>query len=309
MSLYLTEADVGELLTTADAIAAVEASFERLARGAVDNRLRERVPLPEGDFAVMPCVDVELGYAGLKTYAWTPAGSPFLVVLFSVEATRVEAILEADRLGQLRTGAASAVAAKHLARSGTATLGVIGCGRQAASHVEALREALPTLDRVVAYCRDRGRLAAFCEEHGCEAAEEYVDAASCDVVVTATTSRDPVLRGEWLQPGAVVCGVGANDPAARELDNVVLERATFVCCDSREQSRREAGDLIEPIERGVLDWLEVHELEDVVTGDVRGRDHDDDIVVFKSNGLAAWDLAVAARVLELARERGLGVSL
>ena len=115
-----------------------------------------------------------------------------------------------------------------------------------------------------------------------------------------------MLRGEWLAEGALVCGVGANDASRRELDNVVLERAAFVCCDSREQSKLESGDLIEPVARGVLDWLEVHELQEVVAGEVSGRAAEDDIVVFKSNGIAAWDLAVGARVVELARERGAG---
>jgi ornithine cyclodeaminase/alanine dehydrogenase-like protein (mu-crystallin family) len=119
------------------------------------------------------------------------------------------------------------------------------------------------------------------------------------VVVTATTSKDPVLRGEWLSEGALVLAIGANDPKSRELDNVVLERASFVCTDSRAQAREEAGDLIEPVGRGVLDWLEVYELPDVVTGEQTGRGSAEDIVVFKSNGLAAWDLAAAARVLEL----------
>src|SRR6266536_2489101 len=291
MPLYLTEAEVAELLTPAEAIAAVEASFERLARGEVDNRPRERLPLPEGQFAVMPCVDRELGFAGLKTYAWTAGGTPFLVILFSLEHSRVEAVIEADKLGQLRTGAASGVAAKHLAREGATTLGVIGCGWQAASQVAAIREALPEIEQTVVYCRNEKRLAKFCKEHRCEAAESNHEAAECDVVVTVTTSKDPVLRGEWLSPGALVCAVGANDPQARELDNVVLERASFVCCDSREQSKRESGDLIEPVAGGVLDWLEVHELQDVVAGELRGRQADDDIVLFKSNGIAAWDLA------------------
>ena len=125
--------------------------------------------------------------------------------------------------------------------------------------------------------------------------------------MTVTTSKDPVLRGEWLRDGALVCAVGANDPARRELDNAVLERAAFVCCDSTEQSRLESGDLIEPVERGVLDWLEVHELQEVVAGEVQGRASEDDVVLFKSNGIAAWDLAVGARVVELARERGVGL--
>jgi ornithine cyclodeaminase/alanine dehydrogenase-like protein (mu-crystallin family) len=300
MPLYVTEADVAEVLTPADARAAVEASLERLAHGRVDYRPREKLPLPDGDFAVMACVDRGLGYAGLKTYAWTPAGTPFLVVLFTVDGV-LEAIVEADALGRLRTAAASAVAATHLARTGASTLGVLGCGRQAASHVAALREALPALERVLVYCRDERRLTAFCREHGCEEAESHRDAAECDVVVTVTTSRDPVVRGEWLRDGAFVCAVGANDARMRELDNVVLERATFVCTDSRAQARLEAGDLIEPVERGVLDWLEVYELQDVATGEVRGRSDDTDITLFKSNGMAAWDLAAAARVVELVR--------
>ncbi len=309
MPLYLTEQDVADLLTPADAVAAVEESFRRLARGTVDNRPRERLPLEEGQFAVMACVDRELGYAGHKSYAWMSGGTPFLVALFSLEHARVEALIEADMLGRLRTGAASAVAARFLASEDAVTLGVIGCGWQAASQVACIRAALPALERVVAYCRNAERLAAFCREHGCEAAESHREAAEQDVVVTVTTSKDPVLRGEWLREGALVCAVGANAPSRRELDNAVLERAAFVCCDSIEQSHRESGDLIEPVERGVLDWLEVHELQEVVAGDVQGRASQGDVVLFKSNGLAAWDIAAGARVVELARERGVGLEL
>ena len=124
-----------------------------------------------------------------------------------------------------------------------------------------------------------------------------------------TPSRDPVLRGEWLREGALVCAVGANMATKRELDNVVLERAAFVCCDSLENAKLESGDLIEPVESGVLDWLEVHELQEVVAGEVPGRADPEDIVVFKSNGLAAWDVAIAAVAVERARERGVGREL
>jgi len=306
--LYLTEDEVVEVLSPKDARPAVEASLRRLAAGEADNPARLRLDLPDGFLAAMPCVDRGLGYAGLKTFAWTPAAVTFLVVLQSLDGNLV-ALVEAERLSRLRTAAASAVAASSLARPGARSLGVFGCGRQAGAHVAAMREAIPALERVVVQGRDAAKVAAFCSEHDCVAAEEPRDAAGCDVVVTATTSTDPVLRGEWLEPGALVCAVGANSLSSRELDNVVLERAAFVCCDSREQSREEAGDLAEPIERGVLDWLEVHELGEVVAGEVQGRSHDDDIVVFKSNGLAIWDLAAAARAVELARERGVGREL
>jgi alanine dehydrogenase len=246
----------------------------------------------------MPCVDRDLGYAGLKAYAWLPGGTPFVVVLFSIERAALAAVVEAELLGRLRTAAASAVVAQLLARDGARTLGVYGCGRQAAAHVVALRDALPGIERVVVACPNERRLAAFCDEHACEAAADAREPGGCDVVVTATTAKDPVLRGEWLRDGALVLAIGANDPASRELDNVVLERARFVCTDSREQARLEAGDLIEPVGSGVLDWLEVHEVQDAVAGEVTARTTDEDIVLFKSNGLAAWDLAAAAHVVD-----------
>jgi ornithine cyclodeaminase/alanine dehydrogenase-like protein (mu-crystallin family) len=307
--LYLTEAEVADLLTQADALEAVEECFRRLAAGEVENVPRQKTPFEEGFLAVMWAVDHALGLAGLKSYAAGRGGASFVVLLFETETTKPVAVIEADKLGQLRTGAASGVAARHLAREGAKSLGVIGCGWQARSQVAAIRAALPSLEHVVGYCRNEERLADFCKEVGAEAGESHRDAAAQDVVVTVTTSRDPVLRGEWLQPGALVCAVGANDPRRRELDNVVLERAAFVCCDSIENAKRESGDLIEPVEAGVLDWLEVHELQEVVAGELPGRQADDDIVVFKSNGLAAWDVAVGAVVLERARERGVGTEL
>ncbi len=298
MPTYLTEDDVDRLLTPADAIAAVEDSFLRLADGRIENVPRYRRRLDGGALAVMSAVDRERGLACVKTYVATADGASFVAVLF--EGPEVKAVIEADRLGQLRTGAASAVAARHLARSEASTLGVIGCGLQARTQVACIREALPGIEEVVAYCRTAERLEAFCAEVGAEAGESHRDPASCDVVVTITASRDPVLRGEWLRPGALVCAAGANRPRARELDNAVLERAAFVCCDSLEDAKIESGDLIEPVSQGVLDWLEVHELQEVVAGELSGRQADEDVVVFKSNGLAAWDLAAAARVVELA---------
>jgi ornithine cyclodeaminase/alanine dehydrogenase-like protein (mu-crystallin family) len=306
MPLYLTESDVAALLTPADAVEAIEACFRRMASGSVENRPRYRLGLEEGALAVMAAADLELGYAGAKVYAGFRDGARFAVLLFRADSPELVAVLEADKLGQLRTGAASGVAAKHLAAAGARSLGVIGCGWQAESQVACIRAALPTLERVVAYCRSEERLRAFCEEHGAEPGESHQDPAACDVVVTATTSPDPVLRGEWLNPGALVCAVGANDGRRRELDNVVLERAAFVCCDSRDDARLESADLSEPVGSGVLDWLEVHELQEVVAEEVPGRQADEDIVVFKSNGLAAWDVAVAAAVVERARSAGAG---
>jgi ornithine cyclodeaminase/alanine dehydrogenase-like protein (mu-crystallin family) len=309
MPLYLTESDVEQLLDPAAAVEAVEGSFQRQGSGSVENRPRYRLGLQDGRLAVMAASDLDLGYAGAKVYSAFASGARFCVLLFDAAKPELCAVVEADALGRLRTGAASGVAARRLARDGARTLGVIGCGWQARGQVEAIRAALPGIDEVVAYCRTPERLEAFCDQVGATPAESNRDAAELDVVVTITSSRDPVLRGEWLQPGALVCAAGANNGISRELDNVVLERAVFVCCDSLEQARTESADLWEPVESGVLDWLEVHELAEVVSGEVRGRQGDDDIVVFKSNGLAAWDVAAAAAVYELAREAGVGVQL
>jgi alanine dehydrogenase len=304
--LYLTEAEVAQLLSPADAVDAVENCFRRMAAGAVENRPRYRVGLEGGVMAVMSAADLQLGYAGAKIYAGFRSGSRSVVVLFRADRPELEAVIEADKLGQLRTGAASGVAARHLALAGAQSLGVIGCGRQAESQVACIRAAVPTIEHVVAYCRTRESLTAFCERVDAEPAGSHRDPAAQDVVVTATTSPDPVLRGEWLQAGALVCAVGANDGRRRELDNVVLERASFVCCDSLEDAKLESADLIEPVEAGVLDWLEVHELQAVIGGELPGREAAEDVVLFKSNGLAAWDVAAAAAAFERAREAAVG---
>ena len=237
---YLTEEDVAALLSPAEAVAVIEACFERMARGSVENRPRYRLRLEHGALAVMSAADLELGYAGAKVYAGfaTARGSSWS--LFRADAPELVAVIEADKLGQLRTGAASGVAAKHLARPGAASLGVIGCGWQAESQVACIRAAVPTgrpRRRVLPHRVAAARVLRAEQEAG----ESHRDPAECDIVVTVTGSPDPVLRGEWLRDGALVCAVGANDGRRRELDNVVLERAAFVCCDSmevRSSSRR-----------------------------------------------------------------------
>ena len=280
-----------------------------MARGEVEIAPRRRLRLPEGALADMAAADSGLGLAGGKLYASTSTGTTFIVCLFDSDTSELVAVVEADRLGQLRTGAASGVAARFLAKSGARTLGVIGCGYQAETQVACIRAAVPGVERVVAYCRTPESLAAFCERTGAEPGESHREAASGEIVATITSSRDPVLRGEWLAPGTLVVAAGANVVTRRELDNAVLERASFVCCDWLAQAKLESGDLVEPIAAGVLDWLEVHELHEVVAGETPGRQSDADIVVFKSNGLAAWDVALGAEAVRLARERGVGTTL
>jgi alanine dehydrogenase len=307
--LYLSEADVTSLAGPADAVPVIEDCFRRLAAGAVEVMPRRRFPVDGGYFAVMAAADRELGVAGLKSYTLVNGKLAFVVCLFALGDGTLRAVIEADKLGQLRTGAATGVAAKHLARPGARSVGLIGCGWQAESQLAAIRAAVPTIEEAVVWCRTPERLGSFCARNDARAASGPEEAAVCDVVVTATTSKEPVLRGDWLRDGALVCAVGANDPRARELDARVIERASFVCCDSVEDAKLESGDLIEPVAAGQLDWSEVRELQEVVAGRVAGRRSDDDIVVFKSNGIAAWDIAMGEELVRRARERGLGRDL
>lgn len=310
MPLYLNEDDVNDLLDAETVNNAVEECERRLARGVVEVLARARLELEGGVMTVMAAADHEAGLCGLKSYVAGRGRSFQPVVLLQDERTGdLVAIIEARRLGQLRTGAASAVAARRLARSAARSLGMIGCGYHAVGQLECLRAALPSIERTRVFCRDEERLRSFCEQTGVEPARDHSQAAGADIVVTVTSSPDPVLRGEWLKPGALVCAVGANIASHRELDNAVLERASLVCCDLKSQARLESGDLIEPIAGGVLDWLEVCELHELVAGELPGRQSDQDIIVFKSNGIAAWDLAVATVVLERARAERRGVEL
>ena len=309
MPLWLSEDDVAALVTPGEAVPVIEDCFRRMAAGQVELMPRRRFGVEGGVFAVMAATDRGLGIAGLKSYTVVDGRLQFVVCLFSLADGSVTALVAADRLGQMRTGAASGVAAKYLARRGASSLGLIGAGWQAESQLAAIRAAVPSLERVVVSSRTPDRARAFAEKHGAEVAEGPADAGTCDVVVTATTSRDPVLRGDWLREGALVCAIGANDPAARELDTQVITRAALVCCDSLEDARLESGDLIEPIAAGQLDWLEVQELHQIVSGELPGRQSDADIVLFKSNGIAPWDLAIGHEVVRRARERGLGTPL
>jgi len=307
--LWLSEDDVASLVTPGEAVPVIEECFRRMAAGQIHLMPRRRLRVAGGSYAVMAATDAGLGMAGTKSYAVVEGTAAFVVSLFDLEDGSLAALIAADRLGQVRTGAASAVAAKYLARTGASSLGLIGAGWQAESQLLAIRAAVPSIARAVVSSRTPERAAAFAAKHGIEVAESPGEAGACDVVVTVTSSRDPVLRGDWLQPGALVCAVGANHPASRELDAEVIARATLVCCDSIEDAKLESADLIEPVAAGQLDWLEVHELHEIVAGEVPGRQAETDIVLFKSNGIAPWDVSIGHELLRRARERGVGVEL
>ena len=313
MALLLTEADVRAILSMPLAMELVEESFQRLASGAGESHPRRRLRLAEkGLMNYMAATDTQGGYVGLKIYTVAPGAVRFLVPLFSGHSGELLALIEANMLGQIRTGAASGVATKALAREDARVAGIIGTGFQARSQVEAVALARK-LDLVRAYGRDAERREAFAKEMSAKtgvrvaavgSAEEAVRGA--DIVITATNAQKPVLLGKWLERGAHVNAMGTNYPEKAEIDAEAVERADVIAADSVEQAKIEAGDLILAFGGNEKRWEGVRELCGIVAGKTPGRTNRDQITLFKSGGLAIEDIVVAGRVYELARERKMG---
>jgi len=313
--LYLTEDDVAALLPMATALEAVEDAFRALAEPGpqhAENRPRQRAFVPGGLLHTMNASLPSAGVLGLKAYTTFREANRFLVLLYSAEDGRLLALIEADRLGQIRTGAASGVATKYMARPDATTCGIIGTGWQARAQLAAVCAVRP-VQHVLAYSRDPEHRRAFSTEmsQALGIAVEPAESAEAavrerDIVVTITSTREPVLRGTWLAPGTHVNAAGSNRADRREVDIAAVERSRRVAIDSVEQGRMEAGDLLAAVEAGVLRWDEVTELSLIVAGRASGRGAADEITLFKSLGLAVEDIAVAARVYRRAMAEGRG---
>jgi alanine dehydrogenase len=313
MALLLTEADVRAILTLPMAMALTEESFRRLASGAGVSHPRRRLKLAEkGLMNYMAAADSQGGYVGLKIYTVSPGGLRFLVPLFSGHTGELVALIEANSLGQARTGAASGVATKFLAREDARVAAMIGSGFQAQTQLEAVALARK-LDLVRVYSRDGARREAFAKDMTAKigvrvaavgSAEEAVRGA--DIVTTMTSSPKPVLLGKWLGRGTHVNAAGVNFAEKAEIDAEAVERADLIAADSVEQSKMEAGDLIQAFAGDAKRWDEVRELSGIVAGKIPGRTNRDQITLFKSNGIAIEDVVVAGRVYELARQRKMG---
>ena len=313
MPLLLTEADVKAILTMPLALEAVEDSFRRLAEGSILVQPRRRLNIPGKSYLhYMAAGDSTGDYMGLKIYTSSREGLRFLVPLFDAQSGDLLALIEADYLGQMRTGAASGVATNFLARQDARTVGIVGTGLQARTQLEAVALARP-IGTVRAYSRDTQRREAFAEEMSerlkipvgaVESAEDAVRHA--DIVITSTTSREPVVNGAWLAPGTHINAIGANFPQKRELDDLAVERAGLVVVDFREQAKMEAGDLIHVFGDDASRWAQVRELAEIVAGKIPGRANAQQITLFKSSGIASEDVVTAGRIYELARQRRVG---
>ncbi len=315
MALFLDEQQVTELLSMQMALAAVEDALKQQGLGTATNNPRSRVRLPTGQLHMMGAALPTRGVFGYKAYTAVKGKVRFHVMLYSTESGELLAVLQADRLGQMRTGAASGVATKHMARAEARTLGIFGTGWQARSQLEAVC-AVRSIQAIKAFGRDAARRQTFCTDMSQQLGIPVEPAASpeaavngMDVVITATSARDPLFDGQWLEPGTHVNAIGSNALIRREIDDTVARRSALIIVDSKEQAHLECGDLLGALERGVVHWEQIRELGDVVAGMTPGRRQPSDITLFESHGLAIWDLAAGMAVYEAAKAKGIGREL
>jgi ornithine cyclodeaminase len=312
MALLLREADVERLLTMQSTLELVERVHREYSTGQAIDVPRERTRLPKAALHILQGAVPSMGVFGYKAYTSSREGVRFLVYVFNAERGNLEAIVEANHLGMMRTGAAGGVAAKWLAREDAKVAGLFGAGWQAQGQLEALA-AVRRLERVKVFSRTAEKLAKFCAKMRARLSLDVVPAASTedavkgsDIVVTITTSATPVFDGEWLAAGTHVNAAGSNSLLRREIDEATVRRAQPVVVDSRPSALKEAGDLLPALEKGRLHLGGLTELGEVIAGTRPGRTSREQITLFESQGMAMQDLVIAAHLMRLAREQGAG---
>jgi ornithine cyclodeaminase/alanine dehydrogenase-like protein (mu-crystallin family) len=314
MAILLREADVEKLATMSMAIEAIEQAFRFQGEQKADTAPRRRCRMDQGLLHVMSASLPKLGYAGLKSYTSVAGVNRFMVLLYKGDGQMV-ALIEADNLGRLRTGAATAVATKYMARQESSRLGVFGTGLQARFQVQAICAVRP-IKTVLAFSRNAENRDKFCKEmsaatgidvHPASIPEEAVK--EVDIVVTATTSKEPVFKGEWLPEGTHINAIGANFLSRQEIDVEAVKKSACVVVDSCEQAQLESGDLARAADAEAFYWEDARELGLVVVGEFPGREDAREITLFESQGVALEDVALAARIYEQALKAGVGEPL
>jgi ornithine cyclodeaminase/alanine dehydrogenase-like protein (mu-crystallin family) len=317
MVRYLSEKDVEQLLTMPIALELVEKSFRDRARGKAVDVPRVRTRIPGSTLHIMQAGAPEMKLVGYKAYFHAAdKGTSYYLHLYSTDTGKLEAIIQSSRIGWIRTGAASGVATRLLARKDAAVLGMIGAGKQLAGQLEAMCSVRPvrearvwnrTAETARQFCETMsGRFKGVALKHVATQAEAVRGA---DIVTVMTKSPTPMLRGEWLEPGQHVNAIGSNSLARQEIDMAAVRRSAVLVVDSRGAARTEGGDLMPLVEDGHLEWDNLVELGEVLEGRAPGRTADDQITLYESHGMAMQDLYVGARLLQLARERNVGADL
>ena len=317
MALFLNEQEVAQLLPMDECIEALERAFAHAGAGKVDNKPRSRIRMPGGFFHFMAAADGEQGVFGYKAYPSFagPGGAKMMMMLYDYETGQLLACMEAGRLGQIRTGAASGLATRYMARCAASTVAVIGSGFQARTQLEAVC-AVRSIGEARVFSRRQERREDFAQRSSerlgvdvqpAESAQECVEGA--DIVIAITSAREPVVLGDWLAPGAHVNAAGGNHWLRREIDEAAVLKSELIVVDDLEQARIECGDLMWLEARGTFRWDMAHELQEVVAGRVPGRLSQEGVTLFESMGVALEDIAAADLVFRKAREQGIGQEL
>jgi len=315
MAIFLKESDVEQLVTMKMALEAIEQAFRLQGESRAENAPRRRCRFGHGFLHVMSASLPSLGLAGLKSYSTVGPQPGFLVQLYGAHEQGLLAVIEANRLGQMRTGAASGIATKYMSRPESDKMGIIGTGWQARAQVLAICAVRP-IQSVTAYGRNEENLAAFCKEMGDilgipvnPAANPEEAVRGMDVLTTATDSKEPVIDGKWLQEGTHINAIGSNHLSRQELDVETVRKCACVVVDCAEQARLEAGDLQKAAEAEAFYWEDMSELAPVVVGEFPGREDASEITLFESQGIALEDLALAGKIYNAALKANLGTPL
>lgn len=315
MAVFLTENDVKQVLTVDMAMAGVESAHRDLALGQALDTPRQRSRLPQTVLHILQGALPAQGVLGYKAYTSNRSGNRFLVHLFDAGSGQLKAVIEADYLGMMRTGAASGVAARWLARPDATVASVFGTGWQAEGHVRAICAALP-LELVKVCGRDAGKLRDFCARMSEQTGRRVVPAANAedavreaDLIGTVTTAAKPLFDADWLKPGVHINAAGSNALIRQELSEAAVRRCDLVVVDSVPTALAEAGDLLPLLEKGRLQPRQLVELGEIIVGRHPGRGAAEQLSLFESQGMAIQDLAVALRVLAAATDRGLGAEV
>ena len=315
--------EVERLLPMAACIDVMADAMRAASSGAVSMPLRLFTPLADGSgtFGLMPGSTLDPPFFGAKVISLLPGnpskGLPTVqgyVSLFDHETGRPVALIEGASVTAIRTAAASGLATRELARQDARTHGIFGTGVQAVTHIDAVACARG-IEAILVWGRDPDKTRDFARRQSermqvdVAATEDPAEAAGCDVVSTVTASSEPILRGDWLQPGCHLNLVGVHTPQAREADTRAIERSR-VYVDLMESAMNEAGDILIPIGEGAIDRTHIlGEIGQVLAGDVPGRTGDTEITLYKSLGIVAQDLFAAAHIYARALEDDAGVEV
>ena len=315
MALFLKDEDVAQCVTMDAMLEAIESMQRQYGDGQAHNMTRRKIIADSGMLSVMGGGLFHQGLLGVKTYTVVKGAYSFQVSLYDANTGELLLYTQANRLGQLRTGATTGVAVKHLANPEDATVGIIGTGGQAPTQLEALSK-VRGIKKIKAYSRTQERREEFARRMTDTMGVEVSAVASnedavrdCDIVLCIAATMDPVVEGAWLKDGSTLIGAGPTTWRAREVDEAVITRAGKLIVDSTEQAAIEAGDLCSAVDKGIIQWSKVHELRHVVSGAVTGRDSNDQVVYAKIMGTGVADVAAAKLAYDSAKAAGLGTEM